>query len=251
MPCHAMPDDNGQAQRTPGCVTTSTRLSPRLHRLFETLTSLSWRASCGQQGRWVCAGVLLTEEIEGGFATHGANFAEGHGAELEDRPRIACPELWFLFVFFCLSVMFLVPDGDFFCSLSVKDMVGVLQRKTVNMLKLAGEMGKLERQPVVDADVKARLRYARASSARTRYPFFGLFFLFFCFFVVVFVGCVFFLQMVRDCGTSKGFAHQLGYSSVLRRAAGKLIFLHPPPIFSVWFFCLVWICCCWCVSILQ
>lgn len=37
-------------------------------------------------------------------------------------------------------------------------MVGVLQRKTVKMLKLAGEMGKLERGPVVDADVKARLR---------------------------------------------------------------------------------------------
>lgn len=37
-------------------------------------------------------------------------------------------------------------------------MVGVLQRKTANLIKLAGEMGKLEREPVVDADVKGRLR---------------------------------------------------------------------------------------------
>lgn len=37
--------------------------------------------------------------------------------------------------------------------------MGVLQRKTVQILKLAGEMGKLEREPVVDPDVKARLRY--------------------------------------------------------------------------------------------
>eukprot|EP00752_Nemacystus_decipiens_P014194 g12623.t1 len=39
-----------------------------------------------------------------------------------------------------------------------EDMVGVLQRKTVNIIKLAGEMGKLEREPIVDAEVKARLR---------------------------------------------------------------------------------------------
>lgn len=44
-----------------------------------------------------------------------------------------------------------------------KDMVGVLQRKTAGMLKLAGEMGKLEREPVVDADVKGRLRCYTAS----------------------------------------------------------------------------------------
>lgn len=44
-----------------------------------------------------------------------------------------------------------------------KDMVGVLQRKTAGMLKLAGEMGKLEREPVVDADVKGRLRFLTAS----------------------------------------------------------------------------------------
>ena len=47
---------------------------------------------------------------------------------------------------------------SFFVVLSAKDMVGVLQRKTVNIIKLAGEMGRLEREPVVDADVKARLR---------------------------------------------------------------------------------------------
>ena len=39
-----------------------------------------------------------------------------------------------------------------------QDMIGVLQRKTVNMLQQAGEMGKLEREPIVDADVKDRLR---------------------------------------------------------------------------------------------
>lgn len=39
-----------------------------------------------------------------------------------------------------------------------QDMVGVLQRKTANVLRLAGEMGKLEREPVVESDVKARLR---------------------------------------------------------------------------------------------
>lgn len=35
----------------------------------------------------------------------------------------------------------------------------MLQRKTVNLLKQAGEMGKLERESVLDNDVKARLRW--------------------------------------------------------------------------------------------
>lgn len=44
------------------------------------------------------------------------------------------------------------------CCRHVQEMVGVLQRKTVNMLKIAGEMGRLEREPIVDADIKGRLR---------------------------------------------------------------------------------------------
>lgn len=40
----------------------------------------------------------------------------------------------------------------------IQDLVGVLQRKTVHMLKLAGEMGRLEREPVVEPEVKAKLR---------------------------------------------------------------------------------------------
>lgn len=35
----------------------------------------------------------------------------------------------------------------------------MLQRKTVNFLKQAGEMGKLERESILDADVKTRLRW--------------------------------------------------------------------------------------------
>ncbi len=56
-------------------------------------------------------------------------------------------------------VLYIMCVYVLYWAMTWKDMVGVLQRKTVNIIKLAGEMGKLEREPVVDTDVKGRLRY--------------------------------------------------------------------------------------------